>query len=361
VGLFCHLPDWAAEVDINDAHPKVVGQSPANFGKISRVVVPHLHRQWARLFTNAPESVRVLASIRFQPTGAPGSNHFCCQQAGTTKLTDHLPECIVGVAGHWGLKDRGIDENATDVKRLHGCYWCGRRGWGRSSRCRRGSHGLTRFLRLGPDTTERLLPRKRYLGIDRLQAARRQDALCWLRSPLDGGPDEHGDIAVIGHRYISHCHRILSNIKIVCSQRIDKAVLLLLQHLVGSNHRFNRSLTLGMIGFGDFAELNAMFTLRDFRMLLTFMGAVGVAGILFLVFRQKAPASVRIHKGIVPGAVLFGTGWAISGGCPSIPIVQLGTGYLPAIVTMTGIAVGMKAYRKLNARVFHFDAGACNV
>lgn len=119
--------------------------------------------------------------------------------------------------------------------------------------------------------------------------------------------------------------------------------------------------SLGMIGFGDFAELNAMFTLRDFRMLLTFMGAVGVAGVLFLVFRQKAPASVRIHKGIVPGAVLFGAGWAISGGCPSIPIVQLGTGCLPAIVTMIGIAVGMKAYRKLNARVFHFDAGACNL
>ena len=119
--------------------------------------------------------------------------------------------------------------------------------------------------------------------------------------------------------------------------------------------------SLGMIGFGDFAELNAMFTFRDLRMLLTFMGAVPVAGILFLVFRQKAPQSVKIHKGVVPGAVLFGTGWAISGGCPSIPIVQLGTGYTPAIVTMAGIAVGMRAYRKLNAKYFHFDSGACNL
>lgn len=119
--------------------------------------------------------------------------------------------------------------------------------------------------------------------------------------------------------------------------------------------------SLGMIGFGDFAELNAMFTFRDLRMLLTFMGAVPIAGVLFVVFRQKAPAAARIHGGVVPGAVLFGTGWAISGGCPSIPIVQLGTGYLPAIVTMAGIAVGMRAYRKLNARYFQFDAGACNV
>lgn len=118
---------------------------------------------------------------------------------------------------------------------------------------------------------------------------------------------------------------------------------------------------LGMIGFADFAELNAMFTFRDFRMLLSFMGAVAVAAVLFLVFKQKRPDAVSIHKGIVPGAVLFGTGWAISGGCPSIPLVQIGTGYLPAIVTVGGIAVGMRSYRVLNAKYFHFDGGACNI
>jgi hypothetical protein len=119
--------------------------------------------------------------------------------------------------------------------------------------------------------------------------------------------------------------------------------------------------SLGMIGFGDFAELNAMFTFRDLRMLLSFMGAVVVAGALFFLFTKDRPKGPPIHKGIVPGAVLFGTGWAISGGCPSIPIVQLGTGYLPALVTMTGIGVGMRAYRKLNAKYFHFDSGACAI
>lgn len=41
--------------------------------------------------------------------------------------------------------------------------------------------------------------------------------------------------------------------------------------------------------------------------------------------------------GVVPGAVLFGTGWAISGGCPAIPIAQVASGYLPAVVTIGGI------------------------
>jgi uncharacterized membrane protein YedE/YeeE len=120
-------------------------------------------------------------------------------------------------------------------------------------------------------------------------------------------------------------------------------------------------LSLGMIGFGDFAELNAMFTFQDLRMFLTFCGAVVVAGALFFFFTKDRPKGAPIHKGIVPGAMLFGTGWAISGGCPSIPIVQLGTGYTPALVTMAGIAVGMRAYRKLNAKYFHFDSGACAV
>lgn len=119
--------------------------------------------------------------------------------------------------------------------------------------------------------------------------------------------------------------------------------------------------SLGMIGFGDFAELNAMFTFRDFRMLFTFAGGVAVAAAGFAIARTGAPSSVKIHKGVVPGAIMFGTGWAISGGCPSIPLVQLGTGYLPAAVTMAGIAVGMRAYRPLNARYFKFDSGACTL
>ncbi|MCB9381647.1 MAG: YeeE/YedE family protein, partial [Acidimicrobiaceae bacterium] len=117
--------------------------------------------------------------------------------------------------------------------------------------------------------------------------------------------------------------------------------------------------TVSMVGFADFGELNAMFTFQDTRMLLAFAGGVAVAALGFLLLDPKRPTRTRIHKGVVPGAVLFGAGWAVSGGCPAIPLVQLGAGYLPAIVTLAGVASGMVAYRHLNARYLHIDAGSC--
>lgn len=116
-----------------------------------------------------------------------------------------------------------------------------------------------------------------------------------------------------------------------------------------------------MVGFGDFGELNAMFTFQDLRMLGAFAGGVGVAAVGFALLDRKRPSRIRIHKGVVPGAVLFGTGWAVSGGCPAIPLVQVGAGYLPALVTLAGVAAGMLAYRRLNARYLHIDAGSCSM
>lgn len=119
--------------------------------------------------------------------------------------------------------------------------------------------------------------------------------------------------------------------------------------------------TVSMIGFGDFGQLNAMFTFQDNRMLLAFAGGVVVAAVGFLLLDPKQPTRAHIHKGVVPGAVLFGVGWAISGGCPSIPLVQLGAGYLPALVTLAGVATGMFVFRRVNARYLHLDPGSCSV
>lgn len=72
------------------------------------------------------------------------------------------------------------------------------------------------------------------------------------------------------------------------------------------------------IGFGDYAELNRMFTFQDLRMFFAFAGAVAIIVVIFgVVGVRRQPG--RIHAGVVPGAVLFGTGWAISGGCPRSP------------------------------------------
>jgi uncharacterized membrane protein YedE/YeeE len=112
------------------------------------------------------------------------------------------------------------------------------------------------------------------------------------------------------------------------------------------------------IGFGDFGEVNRMFTFQDLRLLLTFAGAVAIAAVLSALVLPR-PAPVRpLHRGILPGAALFGIGWAISGGCPAIPLVQLGSGYLPALGTLAGIVVGVRAGRWFAGRV-HLDTGTC--
>jgi uncharacterized protein len=118
--------------------------------------------------------------------------------------------------------------------------------------------------------------------------------------------------------------------------------------------------TVANIGFGDYAELNRMFTFQDLRMLLSFAGAVVIIVAVFAVLRvRRAPA--RVHAGVIPGAVLFGIGWAISGGCPAIPIVQVASGYLPAFVTIAGIFVGFRLCRWANARYFRLDSGSCGL
>jgi uncharacterized protein len=118
--------------------------------------------------------------------------------------------------------------------------------------------------------------------------------------------------------------------------------------------------TVTQIGFADFGELNAMFTFQDLRMLFAFAGAVALIAVAFLFLRvRRSPG--RIHAGVVPGGILFGAGWAISGGCPAIPIVQVASGYLPALVTIGGVVVGMKLSRWANARFLRVDRGSCDL
>jgi len=120
--------------------------------------------------------------------------------------------------------------------------------------------------------------------------------------------------------------------------------------------------TLGMIGFGDFGELNAMFTFQSWRMFLAFAGGVVIAAAAFFTIgRDKLGPRQPIHKGIVPGAALFGAGWALTGGCPAIPIVQVATGYAPGLVTLVGVATGMRIFKVVNTRYLRLDPGSCGL
>lgn len=113
------------------------------------------------------------------------------------------------------------------------------------------------------------------------------------------------------------------------------------------------------IGFGDYGELNAMFTFQNLRMLLSFAGAVALAGVLLAIALPRPVTLRRVNRGTIPGAVLFGVGWAICGGCPSIPIVQVASGYLPALVTLVGIVLGMRLCRWVMINHWQFERDSC--
>lgn len=118
--------------------------------------------------------------------------------------------------------------------------------------------------------------------------------------------------------------------------------------------------TVTNIGFGDYTELNRMFTFQDLRMFLAFAGAVAIIAVVFAVMRVRRTPP-RVHAGVVPGAALFGVGWAISGGCPAIPIIQIASGYLPALVSIAGVVVGIRLCRWTTTRYLHIDTGSCGV
>lgn len=116
------------------------------------------------------------------------------------------------------------------------------------------------------------------------------------------------------------------------------------------------------IGFGDYGQVHKMFIFADFRLLFTFAGAVAFAAAAFALMRGHLPKQQKaLQPGTIPGSMLFGAGWAICGACPSIVFVQLGTGHLPAIMTLIGIFLGVALHKRAHARYFQWDTGTCGV
>jgi uncharacterized membrane protein YedE/YeeE len=63
---------------------------------------------------------------------------------------------------------------------------------------------------------------------------------------------------------------------------------------------------------------------------------------------------------MMPGSLLFGVGWALSGACPSVALVQIGEGKLAALATLVGIFAGNYGYAWLHERRFRWSTGSCN-
>jgi uncharacterized membrane protein YedE/YeeE len=120
--------------------------------------------------------------------------------------------------------------------------------------------------------------------------------------------------------------------------------------------------SLSRIGFSSYDELHKMFVFADWRMFFTFAGALVLTTLMFQVaLRRRFQVSRPIHKGTIVGGMLFGLGWALAGGCPSIPLVQLGEGKVLALFTVTGIVAGVVMFRVVQRRYLRWDVGSCSV
>lgn len=117
--------------------------------------------------------------------------------------------------------------------------------------------------------------------------------------------------------------------------------------------------TVSGLGFSDFGELHRMFTLQDARLWLAFLGAVVLSGIGFALHCRRGEMPRRpLRTGTIPGALLFGVGWALCGGCPGAVLVQLGEGKLAALLTLAGIGGGMALARRIQGAL-RWDPGGC--
>ncbi|HKK13726.1 MAG TPA: YeeE/YedE thiosulfate transporter family protein [Gammaproteobacteria bacterium] len=132
------------------------------------------------------------------------------------------------------------------------------------------------------------------------------------------------------------------------------------QHLGFALFGLLMGLTLAATGFTDFAKVHAMFTFHSFTLLAVFVGALVLNGVGFAVLaRGKKIPQKPFSKGLVPGSVLFGVGWAITGACPAVVLAQLGQAQFAAVFTLGGILTGVWVYRRLAAGGLNLDTGVC--
>lgn len=100
-----------------------------------------------------------------------------------------------------------------------------------------------------------------------------------------------------------------------------------------------------------------MFLFEDFHLAIVMAVAIGVAavGIHLLGGKRWAtgaggacplaeakPASSTL----VPGALIFGVGWGLTGSCPGTALAGLGEGRLVALFTVLGLFLGTAFYAR---------------
>lgn len=127
---------------------------------------------------------------------------------------------------------------------------------------------------------------------------------------------------------------------------------------------FLLGVALHFVGFTDFGEVRRMFALEDARLFLTFAVAVVVTSVGLHIARPEQRARLprgKVHPGVLPGAALFGIGWALTGACPGVVFAQVGEGQLLALICLAGVIAGNWIYGYVHRRFFRWDTGSCDI
>jgi len=118
--------------------------------------------------------------------------------------------------------------------------------------------------------------------------------------------------------------------------------------------------TLSLGGLSDFEQIHTLFLLQNIPLLLVFAASIGLSMLgFFVLFRNREIPKKPYNGGTIPGSIMFGIGWAMTGACPSNALVQLGEGKIGALLTIFGILTGVWVYRKVAAPTFQLDTGIC--
>lgn len=113
-----------------------------------------------------------------------------------------------------------------------------------------------------------------------------------------------------------------------------------------------------------FDYIRDMFLLKSPQLYMVIGGAIAVALPLFYLIQKRGIKGLRwphrrLTPGTLPGAAIFGAGWALTGTCPGPAAVQIGQGHWVALATVAGIFAGNLLYEAAHRRWFTWRPDSC--
>ena len=111
----------------------------------------------------------------------------------------------------------------------------------------------------------------------------------------------------------------------------------------------------------DYDTISAMFRFRDLHLMGVMGIAIATAAIGLAILKRRARGAVLggpievqpkpPQPRLLAAGLVFGTGWALSGGCPGTVLAQIGELKIYALCTAAGIFAGTYAFGMRRTRV----------